>query len=487
MSTLPPRLAAPDLSDHLHDIQAVLGSGFAPLRHCTFWLLRVECCDRATAWLDRILTERRVKAVSDLRASWDVAQKSVEHDEIVTLAFSFHGLTALGLVPCEEFPFPSTFVAGMAQTSATADTAAASWRADNWRWGDTRERGAHLLVAHYRKEAGNASGPISPGELERSGFSVVARVEAVSDYVQAVMHNGQPILTTTEAFGFRDGIAQPVIAGLRRSEAETAARRAAGERFEDRVVAAGEFILGYQNEYGELSYCPNVKDWPGTKPVGPYSRFAMNGSYLAVQQIVQDASRLREDEQRFPSPPGAPSLAERMLGRRRDGRPLVQCPVAPSEPDAFRYRVDDYDGLQCPRGAHIRRANPRDMLGWDVESGIAASKLHRLLRRGRSYEATAEFREGLFFMALNADFERQFEFVEQRWIDNRRFGDLEGEDDLTSDRPPPHAFTSQELPTGRRFEDLGQYVDSIGGGYFFVPGLAALRFIAARGSSGPVR
>ena len=53
------------------------------------------------------------------------------------------------------------------------------------------------------------------------------------------------------------------------------------------------------------------------------------------------------------------------------------------DPDAFRYRVDDAEGFQCPLGSHIRRGNPRDTLGFDVASGVAQSKRHRLIRRAR--------------------------------------------------------------------------------------------------------
>ena len=39
--------------------------------------------------------------------------------------------------------------------------------------------------------------------------------------------------------------------------------RDAGPLYDDRVVAPGEFILGYRNEYDELTYCPNVEGWTG--------------------------------------------------------------------------------------------------------------------------------------------------------------------------------------------------------------------------------
>ena len=68
-----------------------------------------------------------------------------------------------------------------------------------------------------------------------------------------------------EAFGFRDGLAQPVIRGLRVDESAglKQAIRDAGPLYDDSVVAPGEFILGYRNEYDELTYCPNLEGWTG--------------------------------------------------------------------------------------------------------------------------------------------------------------------------------------------------------------------------------
>ena len=63
---------------------------------------------------------------------------------------------------------------------------------------------------------------------------------------------------TYEPFGFRDGLAQPVIRGLRAEDGDNPkqARQDAGALYEDRLVDAGEFVLGYRNEYDELTYIP---------------------------------------------------------------------------------------------------------------------------------------------------------------------------------------------------------------------------------------
>jgi deferrochelatase/peroxidase EfeB len=81
----------------------------------------------------------------------------------------------------------------------------------------------------------------------------------------------------------------------------------------------------------------------------------------------------------------------------------------------------DLDGTRCPLGAHIRRANPRDAFGFN---GSLVNR-RRITRRGLPYGAvtpsdqpgsdTAE--HGVVFMVLNASIFRQFEFIQQQWIE----------------------------------------------------------------------
>jgi putative iron-dependent peroxidase len=134
--------------------------------------------------------------------------------------------------------------------------------------------------------------------------------------------------------------------------------------------------------------------------------------------------------------------------------------------------------------------NPRDSLGVDVKSGIKASKLHRLLRRGRPYLEKTEDKEkpkqGLFFIACNADLERQFELIYQRWMRNFRFGNLHHEDDpVVGSSAQPKKFTIPGLPSGDEVS-LAALTQTLGGGYFFLPGIKALKFIVEHGARAPL-
>src|SRR5262249_38164367 len=137
----------------------------------------------------------------------------------------------------------------------------------------------------------------------------------------------------------------------------------------------------------------------------------------------------------------------------------------------FRYRHDPV-GATCPRGAHIRRVNPRDALdGQDVVVGR-----HRMLRRGMPYgvwlpdgAADEEPGRGLIFIALQADIHRQFEFVQTTWINHGDFAGLG-----SNDRDP--VVGPNDLPGSGSFLipgaappfvfHLPRFVTTRGGGYF---------------------
>jgi porphyrinogen peroxidase len=255
------------------------------------------------------------------------------------------------------------------------------------------------------------------------------------------------------------------------------------------VIAPGEFVVGYRNEYDELTYCPDLENWTKSgRATHPGGRFTLNGSYLAVRQIQQEVEAFEALQAA-----SGQAICEKLMGRSKDGLPLSwkgdrSKPVSDSRADAFRYQVEDANGFMCPKGAHIRRMNPRDSLGVDVKSGITSSKLHRLLRRGRPYLEESEDKDkdkpkqGLFFIACNADLERQFELIHQRWMRNFRFGNLHHEDDpVVGSSAQPKKFTIPGLPSGDEVS-LAALTRTLGGGYFFLPGIKALEFIVEHGA-----
>jgi Dyp-type peroxidase family len=305
-----------------------------------------------------------------------------------------------------------------------------------------------------------------------------------------------------EHFGFRDAIGQPIIEGLSKVGSP------------DNTVKAGEFILGYPNEYSLLTETPTVgpeHDPQQQLPDGPDGSrdLGCNGSYVVFRQLAQNVQEFwqfidQATQQGGTSDPEARlKLAAKMVGRWPSGTPLVESPdqdnPALADKNEFAYHQADPHGFKCPFGAHLRRSNPRDSLepGPGTDRSIAVNKTHRLLRRGRTYgqpvtaslnpqdilAANPSGERGLHFVCISANISRQFEFIQQTWMNNPKFNGLYRETDpLTGDRHPgdlgaADQFTIQAEPVRTRVNGLPQFVTVQGGAYFFLPSIGAFRYL----------
>jgi Dyp-type peroxidase family len=235
--------------------------------------------------------------------------------------------------------------------------------------------------------------------------------------------------------------------------------------------------------------------------------FGRNGSFLVIRQLAQDVERFKKFtevraeqlrmynnlEEIAGAPIDAQWIAAKLMGRWQDGTPLVVQPgatTAQSPPkhaaryNDFSYGTDDPQGLHCPFGAHIRRANPRDSLDPDDPEQQAITNRHRLLRRGRTYdfESAGDENEskGLLFTCLCADLERQFEFIQQTWIRSPDFHGLQNEPDpmVSSQRLRTRVFTIPTPSGSLRLHDMESFVTVRGGGYFFLPSRSAIQYLA---------
>ena len=173
-----------------------------------------------------------------------------------------------------------------------------------------------------------------------------------------------------------------------------------------------------------------------------------NGTYLVVRQVAQWAHQLwdyldaaTKDAAGQSRPAEREKLGSKLVGRWPSGAPMALAPDqddpgSPKDND-FLYNNTDPSGLGCPFGSHIRRGNPRDTLGEDPAEALKITRRHRLIRRGRSYGPRAtspvdpndKQERGLMFMVINANIERQFEFVQQTWINSPSFHGLYDERD----------------------------------------------------------
>jgi Dyp-type peroxidase family len=301
----------------------------------------------------------------------------------------------------------------------------------------------------------------------------------------AVIEDPERKESVREHFGFADGLAQPSIDAVAAHDPDKKVgptkrdgqgTPVARGRWKD--LAAGEFVLGYPDEAGIVA----------DRPAAP---LLQSGSYMVVRKLRQNVALFNRfllnaaDGDRR----GAELLAAKIVGRWRDGTPLVDSPEPPEpreddddrEPDNdFRY-ADDEHGLRCPIGAHVRRANPRDALGF----GGRLSARHRMIRRGMPYgpppvDPLVEdgLERGLMFVCFQASIARQFEIVQGRWLaDGDAFGLGEDKDFLLGGEDPSGKMVIQGARP-RFLAPRRSFVTNRGGGYFFAPGIAALRALA---------
>jgi len=456
------------------DIQAIVFTGYPKNPYAMYLLLEVLDAGRARRYLAR---------VADALTTGEPRT----YGATTNLALTADGLRALGLPERSLATFSREFREGMSgaehRSRILGDTDDSA--PEQWLWG-ARGAPVHLMLMLFAPDEAQL---VNAREASRADYAGALREVFVRDTVT--------LPERREHFGFADGIAQPRIAG---SE---------GERPDVAAIQPGEFIFGYPNEYDKTPVSPSVaRGLDAARHLSPVlgaggaadRDLGRNGSYLVVRQLEQRvdafwsamADYARDgagavDEQE------AIRLASKCVGRWPSGAPLVATPdrddPALRNANDFMYAKEDPNGQACPIGAHIRRTNPRDSLEPGPEASLRVVDRHRILRRGRSYgKPLAPFahesklaERGLFFICVNANIRRQFEFIQQTWSNNTKFGGLyEDKDPLTGDQPVSGGtYTIPGLPVRRRLEKLARFVRVRGGAYFFLPSVHAVRFLGA--------
>ena len=422
------------------------------------------------------------------------------------IAFTFAGLTKLGVDPDTLATFPQDFRDGMAARAAIlgdkGDAAPEKWngylgssQVDGVIWLNFRlsSRRADDILAEYEKRIDQAKAvfplawfpPCPAPKTRRGGGNEEGSKPAQDDapktiagaevlHVEFGMANyaqegeGKPY--RVEHFGYRDGVSQPYAnleldppppgGGTPRDDGSWA------------PVATGEILLGHLDEDGRVQHLP------------ANSALRTNGTYMALRKLEQDVVGFRNFLKRHEQESQAP-LGPQMVGRWPDGSSLVKFPEGPEQLgphyrgiNDFRYQRDDPFGRRCPIGAHIRRANPRDTNDRDQ------ARRHRLFRRGISYggpllpanSLDEECPRGLIFVSMQARLDRQFEFVLTSWLGRE---ELEGQagaklDPLLGDHSGRLEDAFQPTDRFGPVTGLPRFVTMRGGDYFFIPSVSAL-------------
>lgn len=118
-----------------------------------------------------------------------------------------------------------------------------------------------------------------------------------------------------------------------------------------------------------------------------------------------------------------------------------------------------------------------DAHGARVTGSDRLSDRHRIIRQ---YVPQAGGNPGLFFMCLNGDLERHFEFEQQTWLGSSSFHGLSCEKDplLGDAEQGMYGFTIPSRYGPVRLSPVPAMVATRGAGYFFLPGKRLLDFLA---------
>ncbi len=498
------------------DMQGLISRGYNSLNSACYILLKIINTTLAKSYFNYLIANHITSAAKPAK---QYQTDKGDPKEAVHIAFTHSGLLALDLPVEVRRTFSRQFIEGMAFTYLDDDFSIIKERSnilgdtmnnepDNWRWGNASNP-VDCVIMLYAEDNTKLNNLIHTIYCNnKQGVDLV--------YMGDTFQYDPNI--SKEHFGFQDGISQPVIKGLSKSKKH--------QLDDDKLLNPGEFILGYKNDYNNYSPSPyiNVGQKNSDKlPLLPghsdKKDLGKNGTYLVFRQMKQHVEKFwdfhikHSKETTLPPIDKAVKLAAKMIGRWPEGEPLVTCPISPypiKHINTFSYATQDKDGVNCPLGAHIRRTNPRDQVhtGRGAIDSIHLSKKHRMLRRGRIYgeplvkdfdvekmieelnkkkyktSATTKDR-GLHFICLVSDIERQFEFVQSVWANTSTFGDLCNEVDPiisprpTANQPHCHEFTTPQDKIRNRYKEVPEFTTVVGGAYFFMPGIEALKFIVS--------
>ncbi len=449
------------------------------------------------------------------------------------IAFTYHGLKNLGIPKASLNSFPDEFAMGMkARADILGDDGKSSpeywdkiWRdndVDCWisingtseenidkryqeimQWVKNSDAGVALLSGH-RGDDGQEN-------LDYQSAS-------------AIFRDGKP--TPKEHFGYADGISDPFFKGTQANPHYVIGNGKRNRKSADTPkgwdpLEAGEFILGHRDEAFET---------PTNAPTPRLLGF--NGTFMVYRKLHQNVGSFNRylDTVGQDFPGGKEALAAKFAGRWRNGAPLrtfttqeqadqflvdlleARDKVAKAsnlierkwaqlvyaklklKAVAFDYN-DDIEGARCPVGSHIRRSNPRGALEFGVKNAYATpsalTNRRRILRRGLPYgyvkdSSKDDGEHGIIFMALNASLKRQFEFVQQQWMNYGNDFKLASEKDALignhSQQDGGKMVIEGDAKTGKApffCSAIPRFVETRGGEYFFIPSITALEYIAS--------
>ncbi|MGL1889231.1 MAG: hypothetical protein OCD76_22145 [Reichenbachiella sp.] len=455
-------------------------------------------------------------------------------DATTNVSFTYDGLKKLGVPVHTLQSFPDEFIIGMrGRRDILGDDDSSSPE----KWDKVWHQEIHLFVAITAPNDDQLENKYDEvvaisdkyDGVELLGGHAKAKGQDSSYYQEASAlydEQGQP--TDKEHFGYSDGISNPFFKGMTSLDGDLIGggkksskdKNGYGDPLKESTwepLETGEFVLGYKDEADE---------WP----VAPFPPLmSRNGSFLVYRKLHENIasfnSYVKEKGKNYPG--GEEELSAKFAGRWKNGVPITSFPdeseanklaerrslalhqmaVAKTPEEkilaqkeylevnkhftGFDYN-DDIEGAKCPVGAHTRRVNPRGSLEFGADGAFetpsALADRRRIIRRGLPYgpsDATDDQGEhGIIFMTIQANIKRQFEFVQQQWVNYGNDFKLANDKDVLLGNHHDgqgRAVIQGDPKTGKCphfLNEMPRFVDTRGGDYFFIPSLTALRLLA---------
>jgi deferrochelatase/peroxidase EfeB len=357
---------------------------------------------------------------------------------VINLGLTYQGLTSKSVLAVNAISeadlalFPASFKSGPASNGSQASLAdVGASDPGQWWYQNFQDADLHCLVHVYGLTAADLA-EVENFVAAAATAAGVTELFATRDQKTRLTQFQLPV--DEIHFGYRDGISEPA---LQWRTADTPGGPDQGD--------LNNFLIGYP-DYSLVD--------PGPTTPGPAADFARDGSYNAFRLLYQDVAKfntLIESQ----GPDKAEWTAAKLVGRWRNGSPLMLSPDAPSpvtqDAEDFLYYTpaptnpaDAGNTSKCPFSAHTRVTNPRDQ----PLNGIQGTTPVRIIRRGMPYgpplpsgaadDGVDRGLIGLFFCGSLAS---QFERISS-WMNVN---------DFSPNFPPPKARTyPQDALLGNR-------------------------------------
>ena len=204
----------------LDDIQGYIIRGYSNQQYSRFVILKIINPAMAKQWLTAI--------VDSITPATHIHDKSKLPETSLNIAFTCPGLEALGMGEENINSFNLEFREGMVtphRQRILGDFGSSD--PVHWDWGNSNDESTHLVLMIFGRNK----------EICLNYYEQLKHQYTHHGLQEHRRFDGQTLPKNREHFGFRDGISQPVIEGSGRQGPTM------------NIVKAGEFVLGYQNEY----------------------------------------------------------------------------------------------------------------------------------------------------------------------------------------------------------------------------------------------